>query len=319
MRFLTPYGGIVAILVLLPLAAFVVAERRNERVGRILGLGGAPAGYRRAVLLALTTVAALLGLAATQPTVVRRQQQHVRTDAEAWFVLDTSLSMKASPGRNAPSRFERAQNLAMRLRRALGDVPVGLASITDRAMPHLFPTANAETFDVAIRQAIGIERPPPTDGFSVRITTLGSLARIASDNFFSPTSRKRLMVAFMDGETKPFRDRSLLTLFRQPPGVSTILVRVWGANDRVYINGVVDPRYRPDAQGALYMKELAAATGGVSYDESQFNRIVDAARADVGDGPTRVLSKEKRELELAPIAALVALFPLGFLLYRRNF
>ena len=67
------------------------------------------------------------------------------------------------------------------------------------------------------------------------------------------------------------------------------------------------------------MKELAAATGGASYDESQFNRIVDAARADVGDGPTRVLSKEKRELELAPFAALVALFPLGFLLVRRNF
>src|SRR3954447_28495 len=319
MRFLTPYAGLVALLVALPLAAFVVSERRSDRVSRVLGLGGTTQRARLAVALALTVLAALLGVAATQPTIVRKQQQHVRTDAEAWFVLDTSLSMQASARRGAPSRFERARSLAERLRRALGDIPVGLASITDRAMPHLFPTANADTFDVAAREAIGIERPPPTDGFSVRITTLGSLARIASDNFFSPTSTRRLMIAFTDGETKPFTDRSLLTLFRQPPGVSTIPVRLWSPTERVFINGVVDPRYTPDPRGALYMQELATATGGVAYEESQFDQIVAAARSDLGSGPTRVFSHEKRQLELAPFAALGALAPLGFLLYRRNF
>jgi von Willebrand factor type A domain len=317
-QFLTPYAGLVAVLVLLPLGAFMIAERRSDRVSRVLGLGGTSARARLAVAIALTVVAALLGLAVSQPTVVHRLQQHVRTDAEAWFVLDTSLSMKAAAGRHAPSRFERAQRLAERLRRKLGDVPVGLASITDRAMPHLFPTASADTFDVAIRQAIGIERPPPTDGFSVRITTLGSLARVASDNFFAPSTKRRLLVAFTDGETKPFRDRSLLTLFRQPPGVSTILVRLWNADERVYINGVVDPRYRPDPRGALYIQELAAATGGVAYNEAQFDRIVTAARKDLGSGPTRVVSREERQVELAPYAALAALAPLGFLLYRRN-
>src|SRR5207245_1127951 len=80
--------------------------------------------------------------AGTQPTLVRRSQHHVRKDAQAWFVLDTSLSMKAAAGPAAPTRFERAQALAIRLRRKLGDVPVGIASITDRALPHLFPTAD---------------------------------------------------------------------------------------------------------------------------------------------------------------------------------
>jgi hypothetical protein len=318
-RFLTPYAGLVALLAVLPLAAFVVSEWRSDRVSHVLGLGGTTRRARLAAGLALAGVATLLGFAATQPTVVRNEQQHVRTDAEAWFVLDTSLSMKAAASRGAPSRFQRAQRLAERLRRSLGDIPVGLASITDRAMPHLFPTANADTFDVSVREAIGIERPPPTDGFSVRITTLGSLARVASDNFFAPSSTRRLMIAFTDGETKPFTDRSLLTLFRQPPGVSTILVRLWRPDERVYINGAVDPRYRPDPRGALYMRELAAATDGVAFDESQFDRIVAAARADLGDGPTRVLSREERQVELAPFAALGALLPLGFLLYRRNF
>ena len=318
MEFLTPYAGLLVVLVLVPLAAFLLGERRSDRVSAVLGLGGTTRRLRLALAVALTAVAGLLGIAATQPTVVRHVQQRVRTDAEAWFVLDTSLSMKAAASGTAPSRFERAQALAERLRRALGDVPVGLASITDRAMPHLFPSANADTFDVAVREAVGIERPPPTDGFSVRITTLGSLARVASDNFFAPSARRRLMVAFTDGETKPFRDRSLLTLFRQPPGVSTILVRLWRGDERVYINGVEDPRYRPDPRGAQYIQELAAATGGVALDESQFARIVATARADLGNGPTRSLSHEKRQVELAPYAALAALAPLGFLLYRRN-
>ena len=56
----------------------------------------------------------------------------------------------------------------------------------------------------------------------------------------------------------------------------------------------------------------------VALDESQFARIVAAARKDLGNGPTRSLSREERQVELAPYAALAALAPLGFLLYRRN-
>jgi von Willebrand factor type A domain len=318
MQILTPLAGLVALLVAVPLVAFFVAQRRNDQVGDALGIAGNTLRGRIAALAALITLAAFLAAALMQPTIVRHLSQRVRTDAEAWFVLDTSLSMKAASSPHGRSRLQRAKALAERLRHELGDVPVGLASITDRSMAHLYPTADEDTFQVAIRKAIGIERPPPTDGFSVRVTTLGSLARIASDNFFASSAKHRLLVAFTDGETKPFRDRSLITLFNQPPGVSTILVRLWRPTERVYINGIQDPGYRPDARGAQYMRELAASTGGVAFDEGQFKPIVDAARRDLGDGPTRVLSREERQLELAPYAALGALLPLGFLLYRRN-
>ena len=188
MSFLTPWGALVAVVVVAPLAAFVFAERGRRRVTALLRLPEPRARARAAVALAVTTIAALLGLAATQPTVVRRVQQHIRSDAEVWLVLDTSLSMAASSAPGARSRFTRAQVLAERLRNELPDVRVGLASITDRAMPHLFPSTDRATFHATLWRSMGIERPPPSDGFSVLITTLGSLSRLASDNFFSPST-----------------------------------------------------------------------------------------------------------------------------------
>jgi von Willebrand factor type A domain len=318
MSFLTPFGALVTLLVAVPIAAFLFAERGRRRVAALLRFVEPSRGARLAPAIAVVVVAALFGLAATQPTLVTRSQQHIRTDAEAWFVLDTSLSMKASASAGSPTRFQRAQALAIRLRNELSDIPVGIASITDRALPHLFPTPDSDTFDVTVHKVMGIERPPPTDGFSVRITTLGSIARIATDNFFSPTARKRLVVVFTDGETKPFTDESLGTVFRQPPGVHAIFVRIWGAHERVYDGRAADPLYRPDPMSATYIQQLAETSGGVGIDADNFNGIVKAARSALGSGPTEVLKNEQRRLELAPYLAGFAFLPLSFLLWRRN-
>jgi hypothetical protein len=318
MDFLTPLGALIAVLVAAPVAAFVFGERGRRRVNALLRFGEPAARARLAPAVALVVIAALFGLAATQPTFVRRSQQHVRTDAEAWFVLDTSLSMKAAAGPGSPTRFQRAQSRAIRLRNELGDVPVGLASITDRVLPHLFPTPDSDTFDVTVHRSMGIERPPPTDGFSTRITTLGSIARVASDNFFAPSAQKRLIVVFTDGETKPFVDESLGTLFQEPPGVHAIFVRIWGAGEHVYEGHRADPLYRPDPLSAIYIQQLAATTGGVAVDAGDFGDIVKAARTALGHGPTQVLRNERRRLELAPYLAGFAFLPLGFLLWRRN-
>src|SRR5438874_2105040 len=83
---------------------------------------------------------------------------------------------------------------AERLRLELGDVPTGLASITDRTLPHVFPTPDVDTFETALVKAMGIERPPPSDGFSIKVTTLGSLAHVATDNFYSVAAKHRLCV-----------------------------------------------------------------------------------------------------------------------------
>lgn len=318
MSFLTPYAAFLALLVVAPLAAFVAGEQRRRRVALLLHVAEPARMHRLAPAVAVTAVAGLLGAAATQPTLVNRHSKRVRTDAEAFFVLDTSRSMLASPGPGEPTRFERARRLAERLRLELGDVPTGLASITDRTLPHVFPTPAIDTFETALTRAMGIERPPPSDGFSVKVTTLGSLAHVATDNFFSATARHRLVVVFTDGETKPFVEASLGTLFRNPPAVRTIFVHVWGASERVYLRDGPDPNYRPDPLSKSTVRQLAVATDGVELGEHDYDRLVKQARAYLGSGPTRVLEKERRRFALAPYVAAFAFLPLGFLLWRRN-
>src|SRR5207302_7054133 len=66
MTFLSPLGGLVALLVVAPLAAAVVAYRRAAQGRRLIGLAPPPRGHN-AVLPALAAVPLLLGLAAAQP------------------------------------------------------------------------------------------------------------------------------------------------------------------------------------------------------------------------------------------------------------
>ncbi len=318
MAFLTPFAAFLALLVVVPLLAFLLGEQRRRRVMELLQLREPGRGRRLAPAIAVTVVAAILGVAAAQPTVVNRHSKRIRTDAEAFFVLDTSRSMLASHGPGEPTRFQRARQLAERLRLELEDIPTGLASMTDRALPHVFPTPDVDTFETTLEKAMGIERPPPTDGFSIRVTTLGSLAHVATDNFFSASARHRLLVVFTDGETRPFVEASLGTLFRNPPAVRPIFVHVWGADERVYLPDGPDPNYRPDPTSNTTVQQLALVTDGVSLDEHDYGRLVKQARAFVGHGPTRVLEKERRRVALAPYVAALAFFPLGFLFWRRN-
>jgi hypothetical protein len=318
MSFLTPFAAFLALLVVVPLAAFAIGEQRRQRVAALLRLGEPGRVARLAPAVAVTAVAGLLGVAAMQPTLVNRHSKRVRTDAEAFFVLDTSRSMLASLGPDKPDRFERARRLAERLRLELADVPTGLASITDRTLPHVFPTPDTDTFETALVKAMGIERPPPSDGFSIKVTTLGSLAHVATDNFFSVNAKHRLCVVFTDGETKPFVEASLGTLFRNPPAVKTIFVHLWNARERVYLRGGPDPNYRPDPLSNTTVRQLALATDGVALGEHDYGRLVKQARDDLGSGPTRVLEKERRRFALAPYVAALAFLPLGFLFWRRN-
>jgi hypothetical protein len=318
MSFLSPYAGLVALIGVAGAAAWFMAERRRRSVAAVLGLHEPAERQRVLPVVAIVFVAALLGLAATQPTLVRATERQARTDAQAWFVFDTSRSMMAATGPGAPSRFERARRLALRVRDAIPTVPVGVASITDRALPHLFPSVDPGAFQAVVRRTIGINKPPPGDSFDVRITTLGSLAQVASQNYFAPVAKKRLLILFSDGETRPFVNASIATLFRKPPQVHTVFVRLGREGEHVYFNGKVDPAYVPDPLSATKMQRLAEATDGVSVGENNVGKIVDAARSALGSGATRADRREDRRLSFAPYLAFGALAPLGFLLYRRN-
>jgi hypothetical protein len=317
--FLSPFGALVALAVVGPLVAFMFAERNRRRVVDILGLPGTPAVSRRAVVAALVAIAALLGLAAAQPTLVNRSAREVRSDAAAFFVIDTSRSMLASSGPDAPTRFERARTFAVRLRDRLPDIRVGIVTMTDRVLPALFPTADRETFDVTLRKAVGIERPPPSDGANTLITSLSALTRVALDNFFAPEARHRLVVLLTDAESAPFFDGSIGALFRGPPAVQTVYVHFWRPDEHVYLaNGKPEPAYRLDPSSSRTIVRLAEASNGVAIPDESVDAAADAARSLLGSGPKVADVREHRKVALAPYLAFGVLAPLGFMLYRRN-
>ena len=148
----------------------------------------------------------LLGIAAAQPAIRAPETANVRTDAQAMFVIDTSRSMLAGSGPGEPTRLARAQRAAMRLRSALDDVPAGVGTLTDRALPNLLPVADVAAFDATVERAIGIERPPPQE-VNVTATTLAPLSELATQGYYSPSARRRLLVVLTDGESRSVRRR----------------------------------------------------------------------------------------------------------------
>ena len=188
MTFLTPLAGLVALAALLPALGLGAGGRRLARVRAALDLP--PGGeLDRVVLAASTAVVLLLALAAAQPAWTRTTTQRVRTDAQALFVVDVSQSMAAAAGAKTPTRLDRATRAAVTMRAALGDVPSGVATLTDRVLPDLLPVADAAAFDSTLTRAVGIEEPPPAET-DVRATSFGALASIATSGYFDPGAKR---------------------------------------------------------------------------------------------------------------------------------
>jgi VWA domain-containing protein len=314
--FLTPQAGLVALAVVLPLAALVLAEQRLAYARSLLRLPAPGEGSRWTAVAALAAVPILLGFAAAQPAVRTLHGARVRTDAETVFVLDTSRSMLASDGRGGPTRLARARNTAVRLRSELAAVPSGVATLTDRALPNLFPTGDAAAFGSTV-ESVQIERPPPQD-ISVTATTFGPVADVATKGYFTPSASRRLIVVLTDGESKPFSTSAVARALGAGPGASLLLVRVGGTGDRIYSKEGRVEAYRPNPDSGAVLAGLAAATHGEVFREDQLGAAGAAARAALGQGPTATRGREPRTTPLAPYVAAAAAIPLLLVLRRRN-
>src|SRR5258705_6126948 len=159
--FLTPLGALLALAALLPLAALALNERRARRARRSLGVDAPSQRSYAGTVAALALVPVLLGLAVAQPVLQSARTIHVRADAQAFYVFDTSESMRASAGPGRPIRLTRALAAASRMHFALREVPSGIATMTDRVLPNIFPTGSEQVFTAALADTVGIERPPP--------------------------------------------------------------------------------------------------------------------------------------------------------------
>jgi hypothetical protein len=313
--FLTPGAGLVALAVILPLVAFVRTERRVERVRSLLRLG-APTRSPRLTVGALLAVAVLVGIAAAQPVLEEWEDRPERVDAQVFIAFDTSRSMLASRGPERPTRFERAAAAARTIREELRDVPVGIATMTDRVLPHLFPSANPVSFDAVIRHSIGVDKPASDQAENRVATDLGTTKHFAAGNFFR-AARRRVLVVLTDAESKTFKAEELTGEFSRAR-ITTYLIRFWDPAERVYGPDGVEHAYRPDPGSIELAQTYARAVKGDAFDERELSAAIDAIRSKLGSESAVTSVKTVDIQPLGPFVLIAAVVPLGFLLVRRN-
>ena len=292
----------------------------SDRAARVRSVLMLPPPERRPWAVpaaAIVAVAALLAAAAAQPVLAVTRASAVRTDVEAVFVVDTSRSMLARR-RHGRTRLERARMAARRLRVVIPDVPVGIASLTDRVLPHLFPSADASAFATTLERAVGIERPPPR-GFWTRATTFEPLADLVSRNFFSPGLRRRVVVVLTDGEARRARITELRAGLTRGGSTRVLFLRFWSSRERVFRpDGRQEPEYSPDPASTGALTRLAAALGAEIFSEGEVSVAARALVHIVGRGPNVDARERGTALALAPYLAAAALVPLALLVWRRN-
>jgi hypothetical protein len=225
--------------------------------------------------------------------------------------------MSASSGPRRPDRIAHALAAARRMHFALREIPSGIATMTDRVVPNIFPTGSEQVFTAALADTVGIERPPPK-GLNETATTFASLDTFAGTNFFSEDVTHRLVILFTDGETAPYFGGDLREALRPAPHTRFVIVRFGRTSDRIFVGGKPDRAYRPDPSAAHSTSALASTLGGRAYTEGNVDGAIKAARVFLGAGPLVGLGEGLHVVALARWLVLASLLPLAFLLWRRN-
>jgi hypothetical protein len=318
LSFLTPLAGLFVVAALAPLLVWRARERRLRQVRGALRLDEPSRRSQAWLVGALVAACGLLALAAAQPVVATTRQLPERTDAHVLIVVDTTRSMHASREPGAPSRFQRARRIALSLRDALPQVPMGIASMTDGVLPHLFPTTDRRVFIATSEDSIDIERPPPRRT-AVLATSLEGLAQVPTKNYFPPAVKKRVLVVLSDGESQPLENPDgFAEAFARQPKVETIFVRLWHEDERIYLTGVAEVGYEPNPASEEHLRQIASLAEAEIIAESEAGRLPDRVAELVGTGPTVKREHEGRRRALMPWITLAVVFPLGFALLRRN-
>jgi hypothetical protein len=316
--FLTPIDALFALAAAIPLAALWLAQSRMEHVRRLFSLATPRRRELAGVVAALALLPVLMGVAAAQPVVVRHHLLGQRQDTQAFLVFDTSQSMTARTGRHGPTRLARAKREAEELIGKLGDIPVGLAAMTDRVLPVLMPTPNFGLVRRTLDQSVGINEPPPGQIYHGRATTFSALYPIPNSHFYSPGVEHEILVVFTDGEAAPIHS-SVGYLLARAMSVHPLFVHVWAPTERIYLrSGNVNPHYSPDPTSLSALSRFATAAHGRVFGENDLHALAQTIRAEAGSSPVSTEVIGYARVALAPWFVLAGVVPLGFLLYRRN-
>jgi von Willebrand factor type A domain len=316
LTFLTPMAAIFTVSALLPFGIYWFRERRASRIRSALGLEQPSLRSRAPLVAAVAAVPLLLGIAAAQPVLGTERTVPERTDAEAFFVIDTSRSMLAADGPEGATRFNRSVEAASAIRDRIPQVRAGIVSMTDRLLPHVLPTTDRRVFETTLRRSIGVELPPPAFTYSTYATYYDVLAGIPQRKYFSQTAKTRVLVVLTDGESRPFGSQ-LGAAFPGKPPIQTVLIRFGNADERIYTTGEAEG-YVPLKNSDATIQRVADLMGGQAFSEDDVSAAGDAVVDAVGEGETSDRTIPGARVALMPWVTLAAFLPLGFLLWRRN-
>ena len=210
----------------------------------------------------------LLALAAAQPVVASHEASNVPprcrcVHRDRYVAIDAGASAAG-----APTRFERARAIAKRLRDATPTAAVGIASLTDRVLPHLFPTEDRADFDVTLRDAIAVQRPPPAENIGGSGTSLAALGDLATAGFFAPEARTRIAVVLTDGESQPFPVERVAAGLKRAR-IRPVLIRLGNASERVYTPAGRAETYRPARGTGVELARTALLLHASAYAEPE--------------------------------------------------
>ena len=200
------------------------------------------------------------------------------------------------------------------LRRALTDVPVGIALVTDQTLPALMPTTDTALFDRTLSQSVGIDRPPPSQPYSGRATTFEALLPARDRPLLlarrpdtgcsssSPTASRA-------GSPRRCATRSSSTQLQ----LADLRPRVDVRQERIYVRGRADRGYAPgpDERPGARPVPQALAHGRVLRRESSSARPPPPCAPPPARAPTTTAVSAYARIALAPWFVLGGVLRLG--------
>jgi hypothetical protein len=301
--FLTPQAALVGFAFVAPLAVLAIRERAGRRVRAELSLRRPGLVHLLARPFGLVVLAALVALAAGQPTVRATDSATVRSDAEVYLTFDVSLSMLAANGPHGVKRLERARALGNTVSAELRDVPTGVATLTNRMMPLLFPTGDDRGVTAVLNHSLSIMQPQPVKYTAIRASSLATLSLAADRSYFNPSAKKRVLVVFSDLDSDFFSLEGTLRLLRKHH-IEPFLVRVAAPGERIY-----NKAGRPYS----YVSVSTVTVDGLrrahwhAFEENQTAQLVSSIRSYLGHGPVGKSGRVETQRNLAPLLGLAAL------------
>jgi hypothetical protein len=300
---LTPWAALVGLAFAAPLAALALRERRDARLRSLIGLR-AP-GRARASLraLGLVALAAVVAATAAQPALRDVGGERMRTDAEIYLAFDVSRSMLASATPRGANRLDRAIDVGKRLHAGLTEFPTGVATITNRMMPLLFPIPDRRGVTAVLERSVAIAQPAPARLTTPRATQLGAMTLAANRTYFGKDAERRALIVLSDLDTDGFGLDGTLAALRRSR-IEPFLVRVAAPGELIF-----DPAGRPEpyrSSSTLAVSMLRSA-GWRAYESTQVDRAIADVRAHLGAGPARPSGVVRSQRMLAPVLGLAAL------------